>query len=1119
MRTATLLSMFNRPSRRASAQARTARKSRLAAAERLESRLNFAATLVDLAAARPASSSGHPAYDQLPIPAGATLVDVSDSGRYVLFSSTDTNVIAGQQTIPSINPDLFWLDTATGRTRLVTHRAGSEVQSAGYAGVEGSTYIGPGLGLWAMFQPLTADLSGDGKSVVFDSIINANEYDASVPVQNDQATYRPLLATGQVLTPYQVGTVDVFVWRADGTDAANNISLASRLNDKGQQQAVALAQPGLTPPTAGQPMATGVFYQDFMPISVTNTFSTTLFQSIQSMSLNKGISNDGTRVLYDSFVPAGWIDTVQPEILDAESTQGGQGAGSQWTLDSFVASTKGFGGGGSTGPWSAKTVSVTKEGTAALGYLQTPLFQFATQTTQLFEPLFSQMSGNGKRVVYSTRRTSTDIVNGTTDSDFSSDVFVNDVDSGTNFLVSRKWDDATSAAGSAQPNVFSGGTWTQFSAIGLWDSQNHSISDDGLTIALTSSAGNLVQGFKNVTADLLQPVIAVNTVWTTYPANPIDIYGFRFNSAKTTVSAGKAALVNSPDGLANTNRIAQFGGMSSDGTSFLFGTVANNFYAPGFTSPYPYTQNPPQAPLPLNFILGGFSNLWRRKIDWAAAAKSTTTLVSAGFAVDASGAPDVANPKAKPNASGNQATLESPTPAGARDVLNEISANGRFVMFSSTANNLAEGVYDRNFKGGVFVRDMDTGRTTLLTTTATGNVPSTGVFVNSALATEESKDKTISPRFACFVDGTGANDMQTRFRTEEVAPLPISHVYAIDYPAVSQAASANNPAIFTVAGVGVNTRPVLEFRDPFPPLITPSVKTSPGQLLPGFFGEWRTATGDVNADGVVDYVYGASLGGQDTVIVIDGRTNSVIWQVAGMFPLVAGATGAAARPGVFVATADVNCDGFAEVIVGSAGLRQSQVNIYEGRRGTLFQSFRPFGVGVKTGARVAGGDVDGDGYGDVVVGRGPGGTGRVEVYSGRVLTVAAKSGQAQLPPTALLKAFTVLGSNGVYVAAADMTRDGRAEVVVGFDNAPTVSIYDGLKGTLVSKKDLGAAFKTGGVRVAARAGQVMVASGAGTSPTIQLYAYADKVWTLRSSLANEKISGFTNKNTRGVFVG
>ena len=1113
MKTSRLLSIFNRSSRRASAEARTARKSRLAAAERLESRLNFAATIIDLAAPRDASG-GHPAYDQLPIPAGATLVDVSDSGRYVLFSSTDTNVLAGQQTIPSINPNLFWLDTNTGVTRLVTHRAGSEEQSAGYAGIEGSTYISAGLGLWAMFQPLTADLSGDGKSVVFDSIIAANEYDASVPVENDQATYRPpqVTAKPEDFKNLRQGTVDVFVWRADAQDPANNITLVSRLNSKGQDEAVTLAVPGVPTPTKGKPMATGVFAQDYIPTNSATTFTTFVQPPIESLTLNKGISDDGTRVLYDSWVPAGWIDTVNPEILDQERVIPAQGfnrATSQWTLDSFVASTTGFGGSGVTGQWSARTASVNLDNTQALGYLQGPLVgSFAT--TQLFEPLFSQISGNGKRVVYSTRRTSADIVANTTDSDFSSDVFTNDIDSGTNLLVSRKWNDPNKAAGSEQPNLFSGGSMTTLPSAALWDSQNHAVSDDGLTIALTSSAGNLVEGFQNVTADLVQYAIGKNPSWVTYQANPIDIYGFRFTSADPTVSSGTAALVNSPDGLANTNRIASFGGMSSDGTSFLFDTAANNFYLPGFTAPYPYTQNPLRAPLPLNFILGGFSNLWMRKIDWAAAAKSTTTLVSAGFAVDANGDPAVTG---KPNASGNKDTFGSLTPAGARDVLNTISEKGRFVKFSSTANNLAQGVYDRAFKGGAFVRDMDTSRTTLLTTTATGNVPSAGLFTNTALATDE--DGTAS--FACYVDGTGANDMQTRFRTEDVAPGPTSHVYRIEYPAVSQAASATNPAFFAVAGVGVNTRPVLEFRDPGVD-VTPVVKTSPGQLLPNYFGEWRTATGDVNADGVVDYVYGSGLGGGDTVIVVDGARNTVIWQVAGMFPLVAGATGGAARPGVFVATADVNSDGFVDVIVGSAGNRLSKVMIYSGRRGTLLQSFQPFGVGAKAGVRVAGGDVDGDGYGDVVVGRGPGGVARVAVYSGQLLTAKGTPVPLPQPQAALLKAFTVLGGNGVYVAAADMNRDGRAEVVVGFDKAQTVSIYDGLKGTLISKRDLGAAFK-GGVRVAARAGQVMVASGPGTSPTIQLFAYAGGVWTQRSSLTNEKISGFNGKNTRGLFVG
>ena len=1127
MQPISLFSVFTRSSRRSTLKARAARKSRLAAGERLEARLNLAATIVDLAVPREASG-GYPTYEQFPIPAGATLVDASDSGQFVLYSSTDTNVIAGQQTIPSLNPDLFWLDTKTGETRLVTHRAGSEVQSAGYAGLETGTYT-PGYGLWPMFQPLTADLSGDGQTVVFDSIITANEYDRSVPLENDQATYQPLQpGTGFQWNSLQLGTEDVFVWRALDADRANNISLVSRLNAKGQEEAVALVGLGLPQPTQGQPMATGVFAQQFVP-KFTGDFQNFLPRELnESMTLNKGISDNGTRVLYDTWVPAGWIDTVNATILDQEGTTStaGQPNSSEWTLDSFVASTTGFGGSGATGQWSTRTVTVNKDQTEALGYYQGPaILQITTQgAAQLFEPMFSQISGQGNRVVYSTRRTSSDIVPNTADTDFSLDVFTNDVDSGTNLLVSRKWDNPNQAAGSAQPNLDLTQPGKQWFPLFFWDSQNHSVSNDGRTIAFTSSAGNLVQTWKNVTADFAQPAYiggggtANDNIWDALQANPVDIYGFQFTSADPTVSTGKAALINSPDGSANTNRIAAFGGMSADGSTFLFDTAANNFYLPGFTPPYPFTQNLPQAPLPLGFILGGFSNLWVRKINWAAAAAGTTSLVSAGFAVDAEGDPDV---NGKPNASGNKATLGSPTPAGARDVLNTISDSGRFVMFSSTANNLAQGVYDKAFKGGVFVRDLQFGRTTLLTTTATGNVPSAGLFVNFALATEEDLT-TPSGRFAAYVDGTGANDMQTRFRTEDVAPGPTSHVYQIDYPVTSPAASATNPAIFTVSGEGVNTRPVLEFRDPGLD-VTPVVKTAPGQLLPNYFGEWRTATGDVNADGVVDYVYGAGLGGADTVIVVDGKTNSPIWSVARMFPVVAGVTGPAARPGVFVATADVNSDGWADVIVGSSGNRQSQVLVYNGRRGTVLSSFQPFGVGTRAGVRVAGGDVDGDGYGDVVVGRGVGGPARVSVFDGRALTVAARNGlipwrQVQ---SALQGSFIVPGGNGVYVAVADVDRDGDADLVVGLDNKPTVSIYDGPEGTLISTKNLGPAFK-GGVRVAARAGQILVASGPGTSPTVQLFAYADGAanpWTLRSNLTNEKIRGFTAANKRGVFVG
>ena len=85
---------------------------------------------------------------------------------------------------------------------------------------------------------------------------------------------------------------------------------------------------------------------------------------------------------------------------------------------------------------------------------------------------------------------------------------------------------------------------------------------------------------------------------------------------------------------------------------------------------------------------------------------------------------------------------------------------------------------------------------------------------------------------------------------------------------------------------------------------------------------------------------------------------------------------------------------------------------------------------------------------------------------------------------------------------------------------------NGLTGALVSTKNLvqdkePGWTSTGGTRVAARAGQIMVSSGVGASPVIQLFAYSstDGTWTTQSRLINEQISGFTSTNKRGIFVG
>lgn len=67
-------------------------------------------------------------------------------------------------------------------------------------------------------------------------------------------------------------------------------------------------------------------------------------------------------------------------------------------------------------------------------------------------------------------------------------------------------------------------------------------------------------------------------------------------------------------------------------------------------------------------------------------------------------------------ASGNRPTLAAEVLPGARDLLPNVSETGRFVMFSTAFNTLVPGINDRTFKGGVFVRDMQTGAATSMAT-------------------------------------------------------------------------------------------------------------------------------------------------------------------------------------------------------------------------------------------------------------------------------------------------------------------------------------------------------------------------------------------------------------------
>jgi glucose/arabinose dehydrogenase len=252
--------------------------------------------------------------------------------------------------------------------------------------------------------------------------------------------------------------------------------------------------------------------------------------------------------------------------------------------------------------------------------------------------------------------------------------------------------------------------------------------------------------------------------------------------------------------------------------------------------------------------------------------------------------------------------------------------------------------------------------------------------------------------------------------------------------------------ILTGPGPGTSSQ-VRLFRPDGSPEVTNLLAFGP------FMGGARVAVGDVNHDGVVDLVLGAGPGGGPHVRVLSGADPTV--ELASFFAFDPAFTG-----GVFVAAGDVNADGFADLIVGPGAGGGPHVRVFSGAAlPALIElaSFFAYAPTFTGGARVAVGDVNGDGFADIVTGAGPGGGPHVQVFSGANLSLLRS-----------FFAFDPAFTGGVFVAAGDLTGDGRADLVVGADagGGPHVRAFDG-----VTQADLANFFAyvpgfTGGVRVA-----------------------------------------------------
>jgi hypothetical protein len=293
--------------------------------------------------------------------------------------------------------------------------------------------------------------------------------------------------------------------------------------------------------------------------------------------------------------------------------------------------------------------------------------------------------------------------------------------------------------------------------------------------------------------------------------------------------------------------------------------------------------------------------------------------------------------------------------------------------------------------------------------------------------------------------------------------------------------------------------------------------------LPDFAGGVRVAQADFNGDGTPDIVTVSGPGIVTQVRIFDGVTG---WQISGPLgnmepygPVWAG--------GAFVATGDVDGDGNHDLVTGADASGGPHVKVFDGTTGAVMQyvsrpdltdGFFAYDPAFGGGVRVAVADVNGDGQQDIITGAGPSGGPHVHIYDGKTLAEIPLSNSPGF--TEGFMAFAPSFQGGVYVAAADINGDGRADVIVSGNTpvgTPQVEVLGGADGSQLQA--FNAYTPSGGdVRVIAGAidsdgrDDIITAPGPGGNALVQVFDGTNPSTVILSF--NPYGSG-----TDGIFVG
>jgi hypothetical protein len=209
--------------------------------------------------------------------------------------------------------------------------------------------------------------------------------------------------------------------------------------------------------------------------------------------------------------------------------------------------------------------------------------------------------------------------------------------------------------------------------------------------------------------------------------------------------------------------------------------------------------------------------------------------------------------------------------------------------------------------------------------------------------------------------------------------------------------------------------------------------------FPGWTGEIRTATADLNGDGVPDIVFVPGNGGGSNVYVRDGATGGTLYSFFAYEPTF--------RGGMTVALADVTGDKVPDIVVGAASGGSPLVRVYDGATGAPVAAFWTADPLLRTGTAVAAGDVTGDGIADIAAALiVPGQDAVLKLVDGTKLTQQAADGVI-LDSALILPPFVPFPGTqiSVFLALGDVDGDHHDDLIVGAGDGgtPVFQVYLG----------------------------------------------------------------------------